>query len=601
MGEPGEDRAVFVLSNRRIPGLWLIAVGGGMNFVPIIANAGVMPASPEAIAAAGLLETPGRFSNSAVVADPKLAFLGDIFAIPPPFPLHNVFSLGDLVIALGVAVGIHRICGSRLIPSGRGQFRMLLQHYPFRRLWVAQAISNIGDWTYALAVATSVADRGGTANVLATLLIAETAPAAVAGLLGGPLIDRLQRKELMVGSDVLRGVAVGSLLLVETPSMAHFYAVAVCLGTLRALFQPSLHASLPNIVPRGRIVAANALMSATFYLAVMIGPPLGGLLVGQLGATAAFAVNAASFCVSAGLVARTWLPSPDPPAASVSPVRDLIVGLRYSWRTPFVRGVFIVTGLVMFGSAMRSPLEPLFVLRGLGGDPEALGLVGGAWGLGMLAGSLAAPFAAGRWPRERLLGVGVAVVAVSVLAASGATSVSPVMIAWLAAGSANSLGTVAYESLLQERTPDRFRGRVIAASEAVLDSAYLLGLSIAGWMGGVLGIRGAFAVSGLILLATAFTSHLLLGREPRTARRGARPRVSWHHEAEAGAPRGGQRGAQVRPDDERPRPREAAVGRRGAPLQGRPAHPRHGGIGGQEGGVGRGGRGRPERAERGGW
>jgi MFS family permease len=373
-----------------------------------------------------------------------------------------------------------------------------------------------------------LAGRAGAAHVLALLLIAEVAPAAVAGALGGPLIDRLPRKALMVGSDVLRGVAVATLLIQGPPSLVHVYVVAVFLGLFRALFQPTLQASLPNVVPKSRLVAANALISATYHLAVMVGPLLGGFLVAAAGPTAAFALNAGSFFVSAVLVTRVHLPGRQlAERSSSSPWQDLVEGARYSVTTPLVRGVLLVTGLVMLGASIRTPLEPLFILDTLGGRASALGLAGGAWGLGMILGSVAAPAAAGRWRRERLLGVSAGVVGLCVLAASRATSVPPLLLLWLASGAANALGTVSYESLLQERTPDAMRGRVMAASETVLDGTFLAGVSAAGWLGTSLGIRGAYAVSGAAFLLTAVVSQLLLASSRRPQRSDpARERVS---------------------------------------------------------------------------
>jgi hypothetical protein len=109
---------VFVAANRRLPGVPLVAVGAALNLVAILANGGVMPATPSALATAGLpLETPG-YRNSAAVADPRLAFLGDVFAIPRAWPFANVFSIGDVLIAAGVIWSIHRLCGSRLRPRG---------------------------------------------------------------------------------------------------------------------------------------------------------------------------------------------------------------------------------------------------------------------------------------------------------------------------------------------------------------------------------------------------------------------------------------------------------------------------------------------------
>jgi len=107
---------VFVLANRRVPGIALAGLGAALNLLAIAANGGVMPASPAALARAGLPADDPGFESSTVVDDPRLAFLGDVFAIPASWPLSNVFSVGDVLIGLGLAWGVHRVCGSRLVP-----------------------------------------------------------------------------------------------------------------------------------------------------------------------------------------------------------------------------------------------------------------------------------------------------------------------------------------------------------------------------------------------------------------------------------------------------------------------------------------------------
>ncbi len=96
---------IAVLRNLRIPGMALIALGAASNLAAIVANGGVMPTTADALAAAGL-EPTDEFSNSAVLDDPALAPLTDIYALPPWLPLHNVFSLGDVLIAVGIIVVI---------------------------------------------------------------------------------------------------------------------------------------------------------------------------------------------------------------------------------------------------------------------------------------------------------------------------------------------------------------------------------------------------------------------------------------------------------------------------------------------------------------
>jgi hypothetical protein len=103
----------FAWLNRGIPGVPLIVLGGLLNLIAIVANGGVMPADPDlALHAAG----EGGFVNSGAVENPRLLFLGDVLATPDWLPLYNVYSVGDVVIVLGVLVLLHRACGSRLLP-----------------------------------------------------------------------------------------------------------------------------------------------------------------------------------------------------------------------------------------------------------------------------------------------------------------------------------------------------------------------------------------------------------------------------------------------------------------------------------------------------
>ena len=106
----------FAFANRRIVGVPIIAFGGLLNFAAIAANGGVMPTAAGAADSLAVTAQDGEFVNSAVLEDPKLQFLGDIFATPTSLPLHNVFSVGDEVLMLGVIVLVHAACGSRIMP-----------------------------------------------------------------------------------------------------------------------------------------------------------------------------------------------------------------------------------------------------------------------------------------------------------------------------------------------------------------------------------------------------------------------------------------------------------------------------------------------------
>lgn len=119
---------LFIVVNWRVPGLLIVALGGALNGVTIALNGGTLPASADALRAAGFPLEDADFVNSGVLAHPVLPVLGDIFAWPAPLPLSNVFSFGDVLIVVGAGYGAHRIAGSRLV----------------RRAWQPEVRDNLG-------------------------------------------------------------------------------------------------------------------------------------------------------------------------------------------------------------------------------------------------------------------------------------------------------------------------------------------------------------------------------------------------------------------------------------------------------------------------
>ena len=263
-------------------------------------------------------------------------------------------------------------------------------------------------------------------------------------------------------------------------------------------------------MPKERIVAANALTAVTFNFSVMIGPLVGGALIAKLGIRSVILVDAMSFLLSALLVWWTTLSAEHREGEASSAWTDLKEGIGYSLRTPLVRSIFLVTGVVMIGAAIKAPLEPLFILKTLHEPASSLGLVGGAWGLGMLFGSASAPSLTKRFSRQDLLWVSILCVGGAVMLASRSPTLTPVLLLWLIAGAGNALGTIAYETLLQQETPNEFRGRVFAASEGVLNMCYLAGVAIAGGLGDLVGIRWSLLVAGGGFLVAGLLSQRLM-------------------------------------------------------------------------------------------
>ncbi len=170
----------------------------------------------------------------------------------------------------------------------------------FRRLWIAQAISTVGDQIFPIAATIAVLNAGGTAAQLGLILGARWLAIVVFALVGGVWADRISRRAVMIAADVFRAVIVGAIALWPDGAPLAVLAVAVfAVGAGEAFFRPAETALIPSLLPAERLPQANGLVSISYRTAAVVGPGLGGLLVVGLGSTQlAFGVNALAFLMS---------------------------------------------------------------------------------------------------------------------------------------------------------------------------------------------------------------------------------------------------------------------------------------------------------------
>jgi MFS family permease len=407
--------------------------------------------------------------------------------------------------------------------QGGARARRLLKNPRFLRLWIAQIISNLGDWAYLIAVEigfTATLDSHQLVRATALFLGVEGLMSAVVGLtVAGPIVDRFPRRTIMIVADLARCLAVATLILGSSPSWLHVVAVAATLGTFRSLFHPAMMATVPDLVDEDSLVVANGFLTSTFHLAIMVGPALGAGLVVAAGTKGAFALNAASFAVSALLLLGLRLPKRTRTGDErFTPLADLREGVRYLLDTPLARGIAIVMASVLLLLAGQGAFQVALVRDVLspGGDDAAraaiLGGMTAAFGVGMVAGSLITPWLSGRIRGWSLLVGSLLVVSVAVVIVSQTSMVPLVMVAWACNGLAGGCVNVTYETMLQVGTPERFRGRVFATVESGSDGAYVVGAAIVAAIGVGVNPSGALLVIGMCFLAVAGLAAIVIPR-----------------------------------------------------------------------------------------
>jgi predicted MFS family arabinose efflux permease len=359
--------------------------------------------------------------------------------------------------------------------------RMVRQNRNFRRLWLAQIVSEIGDWFYTLAIYSLLLQLTGRASSVALALVLQVLPQTLIGPAAGVINDRVSRKRVMITVDLVRMVVVFAMLLVRSRSTVWLVYPLLFLETLMAaFFEPARTSVIPNITAREDVLVANTLSSATWSVNLLIGASVGGIVAALLGRDAVFVINALSFLVSAILIRGMSFEEPHAQAAAPLHIRDaidlspVIEGVRYIRKDRRLLGaVFAKAGELMIG-----PSWVLFTVMGngyfhvhiRGMDPQRTAVLGmslllGARGIGAIVGPLFSARWAGQSERRLQLGIlfGYLMIGVGYFGLGISPNIWAACLCIILAHCGGSTVWVFSTTLLQLNTEDRFRGRVFSA------------------------------------------------------------------------------------------------------------------------------------------
>src|SRR5271167_2573133 len=400
--------------------------------------------------------------------------------------------------------------------------RLLRGNRNFRRLWMAQIVSEIGDWFYTLSIYTLLLQLTGHASSVALALVLQVLPQTLVGPTAGVINDRLRRKHVMIAADLVRFAVVLAMLLVRSRSTVWLvYPLLLAETIMAAFFEPARSSVIPNIADRGEVLIANTLSSATWSMNLLIGASVGGVVAAFFGRDTVFVLNAFSFLVSAMLIAGMRFTEPHAELAAPLRPRDLVdfspvlEGIRYvrNHRMLFPT-VFAKAGELMIGPSwviFTVMGEREFALHWRGMDAARGAMLGmsillGGRGLGAMIGPLVVARWAARNDRRLQLGIlfGYLVVAVGYGLLGGAHTV------WIAAACAmlahagGSTVWVFSTTLLQLHTEDRFRGRVFAADLGLSMLTIAAGAYLCGrFMDWGVSARTVATSTGLLMLVPA--------------------------------------------------------------------------------------------------
>ena len=370
----------------------------------------------------------------------------------------------------------------------------------FRKLWLAQFVSVFGDFLALFGVVSLITFRWhGSAAQVTYLLIAYMLPLAVVSPISGVFVDRWRVKQVMISSDLIRGVLV--LLLLWVTNLTQVCAIFVVLALVSSFFAPAQSVAIRTLVAREKLLAANALMSQAFYTVRLLSPVVAGALVAWLTEKSCFYFDAFSFFFSAAMIGSLRIErTPAPGSNTVKGfLQQLTSGNRFIFAHPAL--AFVITSMVsaMFVMSCLSPLFSIYVRDILHSGAFLYGVVSSAVGVGLIAGTQTVNVA--------LLGI------FRATAAALATTFTM--------GFGISFVVVAAQTLMQQETPPEMLGRVSSSFMSVFSLAQVLGLLLSGRLAVWFGIRAVFLLCAAALAVIVIAGSIRHSRQASDYARGA--------------------------------------------------------------------------------
>ncbi len=359
--------------------------------------------------------------------------------------------------------------------------REVFAHSGYRRLWSARTASAWGDAFATVALSLLVWERTGSGLGVSGVVAAEIAPVLLLSPIAGVVVDRMSPVRVMVAADLAR-TGLAAVLPVVDHSVPGVYAIAFVMSAASAFFNPAAGAALPALVDEGRLIAANSGIWTAAVVSQVVLAPAAGAVVTAVGYGPAFWINAASFAVSALLLARLRLARPAPAAARAGFWHQARDGIAVLCGHRVLRALAAGQGLAALSAGATNALLVVLVRDRLDAGPAGYGIALACIGIGAAAGPLVLTrfvsdshrpvFVFGPYLLRAAVDAVLAVVHLPVVALGSLAGY----------GVGTSTGAVTFSSLLQVEAPHEARGRVFAAFDVIWQLGRLASLAVGGWL-----------------------------------------------------------------------------------------------------------------------
>jgi DHA3 family macrolide efflux protein-like MFS transporter len=380
-------------------------------------------------------------------------------------------------------------------------FRQVLKNKQFRALWLAQLVSNFGDWLALLALFSYIAFRlHGTPSQIGWMLISFTLPVAVLGPIAGVFVDRWDLKKTMIASDVFRAILAG--LLAVSTELYQIYFLAFALSCVSCFFLPAQMVAIPLLVRKEELLVANSINAQTVQLIRVISPAVAGALVAWAGHKVCFYIDSLSFVISAALLSTITLQreTTETRKGIRSLPLELAQGLTFIAKHRAILFLTISMTAAILAIGAFDAVIVVYVRDILSADSRLFGLLISMVGVGTILGALLLGKFGQKWSKLYLVVLGIFGIGINVLILAALSSVVATVVCSFGLGLSVACVLIPSQTLMQEESPQSMLGRVSSTSMSLMTAAQLCAFLIAGTVASWVGIRNLYYLVALTLI-----------------------------------------------------------------------------------------------------
>jgi MFS family permease len=389
---------------------------------------------------------------------------------------------------------------------------LLRRNRNYRNTWMGQVVSEIGDHFNNIAVFALVMEKSGSGLIVSGVMLSRAIPAVLAGPIAGVLLDRFDRKRIMIASDLVRAViAFGFIFTIHEPRPWLLYALSAGLMFASPFFSSGRAAILPTIANADELHAANSLTQTTQWATLTAGTLVAGYTAAGLGYRTAFLINALSFVFSACAIWSIRIPGGfraqrKPAAPGVRPWHEYREGLAYLRSVPLMTSIAMISAGWAMGGGAAQILFALFGEKVFHRGPAGIGALSGFAGAGLLIGGVAGHIAGRQLSfarYKRVVTVAYISHGILYMLFSQVESYTAALLLMLFSRVGMSVTTVLNTAQLLRHTPDQFRGRVFATMESLRWSVMIGSMAAAGIASQYVSARTIGLIAGALGTLTA--------------------------------------------------------------------------------------------------